>query len=475
MDQIKYKNHIDLFIIVWSITLMFHRISFINWTTSFFGLMATGLCVLQLFFIKRKVFFLIALICNVVFIYTQLNIFVVNHIFFEWLVNVLMLVVIILFCYKSKKNNVSLKMNFDNIWLIVSRFIKIALILLYFFVVLHKLNYDYFNSELSCGAIFFEKILYQYELTKINFFSDFFDLNSLFFREFSIYFTIGSEMLIPLLLISKKTRKYGILYGVLFHILLAFYLHNGVFSFSAMVLCYYIPFFGDDAVLKFSQLNKQVFVIKASLLSIAFLVLYFFLGHVAFDNVNFIALGAAFFLGYSFLYVFNFIIGIRKRCEVYLKESKIFNLKVTFVPVLGVLIILINGFSPYLGLKTENAFAMFSNLRTENRSTNHFFIPNNFQLFSYQDQIVKIKSTDIRELQSFINHDKLIVLFELVKVINKQKQDFKLEFVFNNEIIRVYRFNDVVLNNNFDFYQSYFESKFLKFRPVYESKNYCQH
>jgi hypothetical protein len=49
------------------------------------------------------------------------------------------------------------------------------------------------------------------------------------------------------------------------------------------------------------------------------------------------------------------------------------------------------GLTPYLGLKTENSVAMFSNLRTETEA-NHLMIPESLKVFPYQDDSVEVIS-----------------------------------------------------------------------------------
>jgi hypothetical protein len=51
---------------------------------------------------------------------------------------------------------------------------------------------------------------------------------------------------------------------------------------------------------------------------------------------------------------------------------------------------LLNGLSPYLGLKTESSYTMFSNLRTEGGEWNHYLLPRQLQVFGFQDDLVSI-------------------------------------------------------------------------------------
>lgn len=65
-------------------------------------------------------------------------------------------------------------------------------------------------------------------------------------------------------------------------------------------------------------------------------------------------------------------------------------------PVLlaGVLLLIVNGLSPYLGLKTDSSFEMFSNLRTEPGAWNHLLVPETARLFGYQDQLVRVVASN---------------------------------------------------------------------------------
>ena len=59
------------------------------------------------------------------------------------------------------------------------------------------------------------------------------------------------------------------------------------------------------------------------------------------------------------------------------------------------LIALVNGVTPYLGLKTVANYSMFSNLRTEGGQTNHLLIPaGQFFLADYQTDLVRITFLD---------------------------------------------------------------------------------
>ena len=66
---------------------------------------------------------------------------------------------------------------------------------------------------------------------------------------------------------------------------------------------------------------------------------------------------------------------------------------VRFPLIIIVAAVVIVGMSPYLGLRSAGAFAMFSNLETEGNYTNHFFMPSEMQIFPYQKQVCVIDTT----------------------------------------------------------------------------------
>jgi hypothetical protein len=55
--------------------------------------------------------------------------------------------------------------------------------------------------------------------------------------------------------------------------------------------------------------------------------------------------------------------------------------------------IFFNGICPYIGLKTEGSFAMYSNLRTENGRSNHFVVSRPWHGFGYLDDLVVVEAS----------------------------------------------------------------------------------
>jgi hypothetical protein len=108
-------------------------------------------------------------------------------------------------------------------------------------------------------------------------------------------------------------------------------------------------------------------------------------------------------------------------------------------------IVFLNGLSPYLGLKTENSFAMFSNLRTEGNVSNHYILPASFQVFDFQKDMVEIVSSSDPYLHSLAATNKIMVFFDFKNYVaqfrpeqveyirNGQRQEFLLQSASPND------------------------------------------
>jgi hypothetical protein len=85
--------------------------------------------------------------------------------------------------------------------------------------------------------------------------------------------------------------------------------------------------------------------------------------------------------------------------------------------------LIVNGASPYLGLKTTTSFSMYSNLRTEQIS-NHLLIPKGaLQLFDAQDDLVAILESDDEILKAYASNGERLPLFELQRLVAMRARD----------------------------------------------------
>lgn len=93
----------------------------------------------------------------------------------------------------------------------------------------------------------------------------------------------------------------------------------------------------------------------------------------------------------------------------------------------SLLLIVLHGITPYLGLRTAGNFSMFSNLRTEGDRSNHFLLSSNpLKIWDYQEDSVEVLEFDDKDLTQAYNLDSLerftLPIVELKKLIYQWTQ-----------------------------------------------------
>lgn len=86
---------------------------------------------------------------------------------------------------------------------------------------------------------------------------------------------------------------------------------------------------------------------------------------------------------------------------------------------IGVVILVANSLSPYLGLKSQTSFNMFSDLRTEAGRWNHVLVPESVRIFGYQDDLVQISGSNDSVLSRYGESGELVVRYELDRYLRR--------------------------------------------------------
>ncbi|RDV16693.1 hypothetical protein DXT99_02610 [Pontibacter diazotrophicus] len=344
-------------------------------------------------------------------------------------------------------------------------FVRVEVIILYFFVTFHKLNEDFFSPIGSCAAFFLQA------QNSRGFFSltpEFLALNA--------YFTIFVESLIPVMLCFRRTRIWGILIGLVFHCIIAYNPLNGFYDFSSMIFAVYFlftsPQFGNSVAAKWAQVKEQLKGIRERAETYSFSKVV--LAAVCFAGVVLTSVVLTkrvddfhlffFWTGFSFVYIllfFRYMAGRSERSHLPNRYSlSIPHWSFLIIPLL----VFINGGSPYLGLKTESSFAMFSNLKTEGGVTNHFIVPAGVQVFDFQKDMVEVVSSSDKELQALAANRKLMAYFEFKDYVASNKPQF-VEYIRKG---KQYTFNLAEANHTHELMSQnpYLLRRLLSFREI---------
>lgn len=402
-----------------------------------------------------------------------------NHITFEFIINsgiLSTLVWLILRVYLEDKSTATVSTSdFRNlVFHTFAPFVRVSLFILYFYAVLHKLNWDYFNVNISCSTF----LLSGYE-KRLPFIPD-----TAFVRWSSVWGTIIIEAAIPLLLYFRKTRLAGIVLGCGFHYFLALHPHRGLYSFSAMLFAIYCLFLPENSTIVIQTLadtilsKRQDAILRLCRLCFSIVVVMLvvmtatdYIGNIVH---NIILTGFFIWLlwGVLLMIILSYII-LRSASSVKEFESyfKMQNALLWLIP----LIVLFNGMTPYLGIKTQTNFSMFSNLRTEGGITNHMFIPSSLQIGGRERDLVEVTSTNLKPLQDLVDNHQLIPYFEFKRITSDAHTDFYATYIRANKVQNVKVIHGVSNKPELLVSHSWLAAKFIRFRPVDKGPCLCKH
>jgi len=269
---------------------------------------------------------------------------------------------------------------------------------MYFFGTFHKINPGFLNLESSCAIPFFSGLPLP----------DFI-LNSTWAQYAAIYGTLVLEFLAMLLLLSNRTKYYGMLLGMPFHFAIGISSYGSLAHFSAFALTLHSLFapvnfgqriFEDSRIPKFIKLAKVFNLVTIVIVLPQFL--FAVLGLWTLMNVLFSIFGL------------SLIILIMIHGNIEPGSASAYRLKSRF-PAANVISILffIHCCGPYIGLNTAGVVQMFSGLRTEGNISNHYIIRKPIYLFPYQERVAYVSQAKDDYL-AYLKYEGLgITLFDL--------------------------------------------------------------
>ncbi len=274
--------------------------------------------------------------------------------------------------------------NEDELWTAAAPFLRGAVVVLYLFAALAKLNPGYFDPAVSCGAALAPRIAW--------FDPALLDLG--WVRTLGTYGSVATELALPVLLLVPRTRLLGVALGVGFHTVLAL---AGNVPFSALMLALYVAFLPPVRL-------PSVPAWPAVVLALGWLLL-----HLLEPTQEAIGTGTRLVL---LAVVLGLVASVRRTDEA---PAPVPRRSLVLVGALALLVL--NGSTPYLGLKTESSFAMYSNLQTEGSSWNHALIPEAVQRFGIQDDLVTVSASSDPLLARRTRGGTRMVRFELERYL----------------------------------------------------------
>jgi len=295
-----------------------------------------------------------------------------------------------------------------------------ALILLYGAAVLHKLNWDFLDPAVSSASTMLDQTTLSWGLPPA----------PAWLAMLAIVGTLVLEIVIPVMLVVRRTRALGVFVGAVFHLALSLHPIGAIYSFSALVFAiYYLflpPAFTVAAAGRTRRLLRALHMDRwrrGPVIAAVVALLVAGLTAVprrAIPEIGFWAwVASAAVLAWLAIPA---LLATRRAPD----DRPL--LRQSWPGRVALALLLFNALNPYLGLKTQTSFSMFSNLRTEDRRTNHLFMPTWLQLGTLQVPMVEILESSDPALDWHAKAGVLIARFELKQLVSRNHADLFVRY-----------------------------------------------
>jgi hypothetical protein len=292
---------------------------------------------------------------------------------------------------------------------------RLCLIVFYAFASFAKLNAAFFDRSTSCAVHYFREATDSVGLTSVQL------SGASWLQWVVIVGTAAVELSIPVLLVVRRTRHLGVVVGLLFHGLLAIDHTHQFFDFSAVLAALFVLFLpgsaGEWVAERVGSVRARLALVDERLPLLVHAVLA--LGPmtagliVAADVVD---ARTALDLGwwpwhlYSVVCIVATLRYLRQRSPAPAPRAlRPHHVLFLLVPLL----VVANGLTPYLELKTGFGWNMYANLRTVDGDSNHFLIRRTLPLTDEQSDLVRIFSSDDPGLALYASGDYALTWLQL--------------------------------------------------------------
>ncbi|MGA9312596.1 MAG: hypothetical protein WBV74_19840 [Pseudonocardiaceae bacterium] len=294
-----------------------------------------------------------------------------------------------------------------------------CLVLFYAFAAFSKLNSAFFDTTVSCSTYYFDETARSLGLNTP------LAVGAGGLADLLPFVTAGTELSIPILLFSRRTRVFGVVLGLGFHSLIALDRLHLFVDFSSVLAAMFVLFlptgFATSALGFLKGKGGRLLVFWATVTGLVLVAQWIGRGEIAYF---------VFSEGRLFLwYVFDaaIVLGV----AMWLARHRMYTLERPFafrgngpiwLAVIPALLVL-NGLLPYFELRTAYAFNMYSNLRMVGGYSNHFIVRSSLPLSGRQADLVKVVASNDPGLSMYATDNYLLPWDSFRAYLAKQPDD----------------------------------------------------
>ena len=299
---------------------------------------------------------------------------------------------------------------------------RLILLVFYGFAAFAKLNSGFFDPTVSCAVFYANQSLGSFGLPSV-------DVAGLAARTL-IWATVMIETAVPITLMWRRTRYFGVLLGTVFHTFISFDLDQHFYDFTAVLIALFVLFLPDRSIEIISEQLAEISRRKlvpgkplAGLIGVLLLLSVFALTPVTaflLSRIPFV-----FWVPFSLLWVAALV---RARAP---------GSKMSWTPgVAGAVVVLVtmlNGLTPYTEIKTAYSFNMYANLVTSQGESNHFLVRSTLPLRNGYEGPVEILESSDAGLNAYRDEGYLVAFPQLRRYLSV-RPEASLTYSRNGEV-----------------------------------------
>lgn len=371
----------------------------------------------------------------------------------------------------------------DDVYARFAPVVRGMVIVMYSFAFVAKLNVDFLDANVSCTSVMYGRdILHRFPFAP----------DTHWARVVSIWCTVVIEGAIPALLFFRRTRVAAIAIGLPFHLMLGVIGHR---TFSGLVYAAYflfvdrrflgaLGFWSERIVGRLGVESTRRALTAARWLvpaAIATLVAFATMGisqagvgplRLPLDRIPMLV-----WIFWSLVMMGVYFRGIVSASAPTVPTGSTGSRPASPGLLWGMVgMVFLNGMNPYVGLKTETSFTMYSNLRTEGGGTNHLFMPSFLRIAGFQEDLVEVLDSSNPRLRVFAGGNYLLTYFEFRRLASGIEGDFTVTYLRNGDRRSFVRKEGFVSDPELVQPHPLLLAKLLYFRPVRKSNDgTCPH
>jgi len=252
-----------------------------------------------------------------------------------------------------------------------------SLLVMYFFGVFHKINTDFLNPETSCAVTLWRDMPWPLNM-----------IDNPIMHYLAIYGTFAVEGILVIMLFSRRLRHIAVVFGILFHLLLALSDYAMYISFTTLAISLHCLFLNEESARNIQE-SRFMQAVKERVTNPAYFVLAMTLLMLLVIAGLYRQYTVVTLLMLPLLLPFCYaVMRYGSSRKPLLNVSN--RLSSGSIGVLLGAMFFFNCWMPYLGLKSAQTVNMFANIRLEGNVSNHLIMKDAPKPFTYLADVVTI-------------------------------------------------------------------------------------